>query len=557
MKRLSLFILLLAAAPLAAAPIQDPLTITSGPITGTLTDGVRAYRGLPYARPPLGSRRWREPLPADHWVEPRAMTAYGPSCPQQDSPLDRDAETRNQSEDCLYLNVWTPARDTTDRLPVLFWIYGGGLVQGSGSKPFYDGDSLARRGAVVVTINYRLGAFGFFTHPDLGAAGNWGLLDQIAALQWVRDNIARFGGDPDKVTIFGESAGALSVHVLMATPLARGLFHRAIAQSGAAPARALTLDQSHALWQEKAASVGVKDWPRALPELRRLSAADLTKLSGTAGLFPGKSGTQMLCLDGALLTRNPAATFAAGAQAPVPLLVGSNADEGTLFTRQGAPRTVIGYRFLARRMFGDLAPEVLRLYPARTNADVKDAFAAALGDAAFTANARRSARWHAAAGHPTWRYFFSFLPPAAEQSGLRVTHGLEIPFIFGTLPPYLATPEARQLSDQMAAYWLAFARTGQPAPDGLPAWPPYDPTRDNVLVFDRQISPPGSPAGRKVRSVGQGHGDSRGVSATRPRPATRRRIVPFPLRGARGEPSQPAWINDSHPGAGNLCVCRA
>jgi para-nitrobenzyl esterase len=489
MRNLSTLTLLLATMPAMAAALQDPILTTSGPITGTVVSGVSVYKGIPYAAPQAGPLRWREPQPPEPWTRPRAMVAYGPSCPQADSPLDRDKETLNQNEDCLYLNVFTSAQDTEARLPVLFWIHGGGLVQGSGSKPFYNGTSLARRGAVVVTINYRVGAFGFFTHPELaqespsGAAGNWGILDQIAALKWVRDNIGRFGGDPGNVTIFGESAGSLSVHVLMASPLARGLFHRAIAESGAAPRRVLTLAKSQELWQTKAGGTA------SLAELRQKTAADLVKLAGTIGAMPGKSGTEMLCLDGHVLTESPADTFAAGREAPVPFIVGSNADEGTLFTRQGAPKTLIGYRFLARQMFGQDAEEVLRLYPAATDADVKDAFAAALGDVSFTVNARRSARWHTAAGHPTWRYFFNYLPPAAEVSGLKVTHGIELPFVFGTLPTQLTTPEAQQLSDAMGAYWVAFARTGRPEAQGLPEWAAYDASRDNVLVFDKQIGP--------------------------------------------------------------------
>lgn len=495
MRWLSLATLLATLSAASCVPLQDPVRLTSGPITGSVAEGVHVYKGIPYAKPPVGNLRWCAPQPPEPWTDARRCLTYGPSCPQGDSPLDRDAATLNQSEDCLYLNVWSPAQDTGEKLPVMFWIHGGGLVQGSGSKPFYEGTSLARRGVVLVTINYRLGALGFFTHPDLttespsGGAGNWGLLDQVAALQWVRDNIGQFGGDPGNVTIFGESAGALSVHILMASPRARGLFHRAIAESGAAPNRTLTLAKSHALWQQKAASLGVTDWAHGLAALRQNSAADLIKLSGSVGTMPGKSGAEMLCLDGQVLTENPADTFAAGRETPVPFIVGSNADEGTLFTRQGAPKTVRGYEFVVRRMFGDLAGEALRLYPAQSDAEVKDAFAAALGDASFTVNARRSARWHAAAGHPTWRYFFAYLPRSAQISGLGATHGIEIPFVFGTLPATMASPEAQTLSDRMGAYWTAFARTGKPEAAGLPAWEAYDVTRDNVLVFDKQIGP--------------------------------------------------------------------
>jgi len=486
---LGLLLALLAVSAGSCAPVQDPIRLTSGPVTGSAAEGVRVYKGIPYAAPPVGELRWQAPQPPAPWTQPRRCLAYGPSCPQADSPLDRDKETLNQSEDCLYLNVWSPAQDTGEKLPVMVWIHGGGLVQGSGSKPLYDGVSLARHGVVLVTINYRLGAFGFFTHPDLGQAGNWGLLDQIAALQWVRDNIAQVGGDAGNVTIFGESAGALSVHILMASPMARGLFHRAIAESGAAPSRTITLAKSQALWQKKAADLGVTDWAHGLAALRQKSAADIVKMSGQVGSLPGKSGTEMLCLEGQVLAENPAATFAAGHEAPVPFLVGSNADEGTLFTRTAAPKTVRGYGFVVRRMFGEYADEVLRLYPAATDADVKGAFSAALGDVSFTANARRSARWHAAAGHPTWRYFFSYRPPATAATGMGATHGIEIPFVFGNLTATLSAPEARQLGDAMAAYWTAFARNGKPEAEGLPAWDAYGAARDNVLVFDRTIGP--------------------------------------------------------------------
>lgn len=485
---LILHLLLLCAAGCSADPVQT----TSGPITGLADGGLRIYKGIPYARPPVGPLRWREPLPPEPWQQPRAMAEFGPSCPQHDSPLDRDPDTLNQSEDCLYLNLWTAAQDDSARLPVMVWIHGGGLVQGSAAKPFYDGASLARRGVIVVTINYRLGPFGFLTHPALqqespsGAAGNWGLLDQVAALKWVRDNVAAFGGDPGNVTIFGESAGALSVHALMASPLARGLFHRAIAQSGAAPRRVMTLAQSQALWQEKAAAAGVGA-DVSLEALRRMTPEELLKMTGGIGALPGKSGTEMLCLDGQVLTEASADVFAAGRQAPVPFIVGSNADEGTLFTRQAAPKTVRGYQFIVRRMFGEHAAEVLRLYPARSDDEAEAAFAAALGDVSFTAQARRSARWHAAAAHPTWRYFFNYLPPSAERSGLRVTHGIEIPFVFGALPPHMVTAEGRSLSEMMQQYWVAFAKSGSPSGEGLPPWEPYDPARDNVLVFDRQI----------------------------------------------------------------------
>jgi len=496
------------------APLQDPIRLKSGPILGSYENGLHVYKGIPYARPPVGPLRWQPPQPPEPWTKPLRAIAFGPVCPQMPNRLFLRAGTPAPNEDCLYLNIWTPATDTQQRLPVMAWIHSGGLVQGSASQALYDGAALARQGIVVVTFNYRLGVFGFFTHPDLAQrpdsphiysrqteaavqippqkasvvfAGNWGLLDQIAALQWIQNNIAQFGGDPHNVTIFGESAGAVCVFVLMCSPLARGLFHRAIVQSGAIPQKILRLEQAWELWRQKAAAVGIQDWAQALPILQKKSAEELIHLSGQAGASPGKSAAQMLCLDSAVLSELPANIFQEGKQAPVPLIVGSNADEGTLFARQEAPRSLAAYQFLLRRICGEYAGEAWRLYPATTDVEAPYAYAKALGDAAFTANARRSARWHAEAGFPTWRYFFAYATRGAQLSGLGATHGAEIPFLFGTLPFLSATREANHLSQAMQAYWAAFARTGRPEAPGLPAWPAYDPRRDNVLIFISQI----------------------------------------------------------------------
>lgn len=249
--------LLMTVIP-ALAVLPQPVQTTSGPITGTPLNDVLVFKGIPYAKPPVGPLRWRAPVPPEPWDQPRAMTDYGPSCPQPRASMggwDRHVFPIHQSEDCLYLNVWTPAKAPSDRLPVMVWIHGGGFVQGSGSMRFYDGQNLARRGVVVVTLNYRLGPFGFFNHPALqtesddGSAGNYGLRDQIAALKWIQDNIAALGGDPGNVTIFGESAGGVSVATLMTSPPAQGLFHKAIAQSGAVPQRVPNLQTSQGLWR--------------------------------------------------------------------------------------------------------------------------------------------------------------------------------------------------------------------------------------------------------------------------------------------------------------------
>ncbi len=479
--RRSLLALLILARPLLAAP--DALVTTrSGPVTGQVTGGVATWLGLPYAAPPVGELRWQPPQPPTPWTAPRACTAFGPVCPQDSSeqPFDRGAVAEQQSEDCLTLNIWAPAERGQAR-PVMVWIHGGGLVNGGASKGFYNGTAFAKRGVVVVTINYRLGAFGFLTHSELGAGpqGNWGLLDQIAALRWVRDNIAAFGGNPGCVTVFGESAGALSTCTLMASPAARGLFHRAIVESGAAPNGVRTLAASQALWQTKLREAGVRD--TSLAALRRLPAADLVKAYHGIGATPGTSGQDMLCLDGTVLTESPAATFAAGREAAVPLLIGSNGDEGTLFTRRGGPRTKAQLEALLNRLSPRAGAEVLKVYPVATDADAAKVYTEAMGDASFTATCRRVARWHAAAGQPTWRYYFTEVTALAQRMGLGAFHGAEIPFVFGAADGAQYRPNHHRLAEQMNAAWAAFATTGQPAATGLPAWAAYASARDNAM----------------------------------------------------------------------------
>lgn len=486
-----LLLLCLCGVAAFAVPLADPIAITSGPITGVVADGVHVYKGVPYARPPVGALRWRAPQPPDPWTAPRAMTAFGPICPQGDDGLGRKEQPQPQREDCLYLNVWTPARDADDRLPVMAWIHGGGLVTGAGSKAVYDGARLAKQGVVVVTLNYRLGPFGFFVHPDLakespdGAAGNYGLLDQIAALQWVRANIARFGGDPGNVTIFGESAGALSVLTLMTAKPAQGLFQRAIAESGGAPARVQIRAAAEALWRTKAAGIGVTDWAGGLATLRAKPAAEILAMYRNIGPLPGSSGKEMLCLDGTVLTQSPADVFAAGNETAVPLLIGSNTDEGTIFTLQSAPKTTAAYEAALRAYFPGQVDAILRLYPAKTDADAAAAYTAALGDVTFTAGARRLAVRHAAAGQPTYRYVFGRVTRVAGALGFGAFHGAEVPYVFGNVDGLQYRADDTRLAATISANWVAFARTGKPASN---AWQPYDPQRDNYLYFDTTIS---------------------------------------------------------------------
>ena len=484
---------IIAWTSLATAQVlRDPLLITSGPITGARVGDVRVYKGIPYAAPPVGALRWQLPAPPEPWETPAAMTRFRAICPQLPDGIFPE-EQAEQSEDCLYLNVWTPTKDQKQRLPVMVWIHGGGLTSGSGSKAVYDGVRLAQRGVVVITFNYRLGAFGFFVHRQLaeenaqGILGNYGLHDQIAALRWVRDNAAVFGGDAQRVTIFGESAGAVSVLSLMASPLARGLFQRAIAQSGFAPARLQTINSAAAFWQARAKNIGIIDWQQALPALRARPAGDILAMYSGIGPLPGSSSAELLCCDGQLLPREPANVFADGEQIDVPLLIGSNADEGTIFTRKAAPITRQAYLRILRQLAPDHVDELLVFYPAATDAEVMEAYAALLGDSSFTAPSRRMARWHAGAGFQAYRYYFSRAPVWAQRAGLGAFHGAEVPYLFGGVQNIIYTRDDRALADTMANYWVAFASQGKPEIAGRPDWRPYHIAEDNYLALDRIV----------------------------------------------------------------------
>ena len=401
-----------AGSPAASAVLDRP-SVEGGAIRGSRGSGVRFYLGIPYAAPPVGALRWRAPQPVLRWEGVRDCTAYGPSAPQQPGLEFGPLRVGETSEDCLYLNVWTPARSPGDELPVMVWIHGGSFTSGSGSMGIYSGETVAEAGGVVVvTINYRLGALGFLAHPALsaespqGVSGNYGLLDQIAALKWVRRNIAVFGGDPRLVTVFGESAGAISILDLMASPLAAGLFQRAIVQSGILQEAAMGSQTGWPLREAERAGarfvrgLGVSDGEtleqmRALPVdalLRRTPASDFL----TAGL-PYKP-----VVDGYLLPKSATETFAAGEQMDVPLLVGSNADEGSLFMPLMGDVTLARYRAYLKASYGTRAGRVQALYPAATGAEVPSALNRMLTEMGFASAARSPRRaWRPADGTRT------------------------------------------------------------------------------------------------------------------------------------------------------------
>ena len=498
MKRLALAAAAVLACAWPAGVLAQPVVeAPAGPVRGEALDGVDVFRGIPYAAPPTGWRRWRPPAEAPRWRETRDATRFGPACHQpvaRGTSIYAPAEAPEMSEDCLSLNIWTPegARDA----PVFVWIHGGSLTSGAGSEAMYDGARMAAsQGMVVVTINYRLGLLGYMAHPELSAesrrkvSGNYGLLDQIAALKWVEANIAAFGGDPDNVTIAGESAGALSVVYLMAAPAAHGLFDKAIAQS----AYMLSMPElrSSRYGQPAAEAVGV--WlqgqlgRRSLAELRAMDAQELSTAAPPTGYIPW--GT----IDGEVLPEQLVQVFDRGEQARVPLLVGFNEGEiRTLrFLAPPPPADAATYEAAIRERYGDLADEFLALYP---STDIAESVLAAPRDALYGWTSERMARAQTALGQPAFLYLFDHGYPATEEAGLHAFHAAEIPFVFGAfdrLPPrWPAIPDTaaeHALSDAMMAYWASFARGGAPIAAGQPEWPVYGRAHAYMAFEDRPV----------------------------------------------------------------------
>jgi len=458
------------AAAGAWAGIPAEVAVDGGTIAGTTgaSPEVRAYKGIPFAAPPVGANRWRAPQPIVAWSGVRSAADYGPRCMQGGPAGPNAAAPPPTSEDCLYLNVWTTAEAATDRRPVMVFIYGGAFFGGAGSEPRYAGDYLAQKGAVVVTLNYRLGALGFFAHPELSAesphkaSSNYGLLDALAALQWVQRNIDQFGGDPNNVTVFGESAGAVMTATLVSSPAAKGLFHRAIAQSGAWMGLGMTRLGTLA----SAEQAGVA----ALSEAGFGSIADARAKSAQEVHSAIRGGRPIV--DGFLIPEDPSLTFAKGRQNPVDVLVGSNKDEGTFFPRPNL--TADDFTSDARRRFGVLAEEFLRLFPASDAATATTSYLASFSDEAAW-HMREFAELQAKRGNRAYVYFFTRVPPSPPDRPSRgATHVAEIPYMFNNLPATLAwTDTDRQLADTMSSYWVNFARTGNPNGPGLPEWPAY------------------------------------------------------------------------------------
>jgi para-nitrobenzyl esterase len=486
---------------------------------------VVAYKGIPYAKPPAGDLRWRPPVPATAWDGVRDAGEFGHACLQ---PPPRPASLyygsmAPASEDCLSLNVWTPAG--ARKLPVMVWIHGGALVGGSSSEPMYDGTRLAQQGIVVVTINYRLGLLGYFAHPALSAespqhlSGNYGLLDQLEALRWVHDNIAQFGGDPAQVTIAGESAGGLSSIALMASPLAQGLFVRAIVQSGYMPSYRALHEDANGLPSAEAAGSALATAAGA-STAAALRAADLVALF-KAGLATGWQPEPVI--DGFVLKRQLAETFARGEQAKVPVLAGFNEGEirSLPFLMPKAPENQQEYAADVRRRFGAKASEFLAIYP---GTDPKADVMASIRDGLYGWAAQYLVRQQTAAGQPAFLYFFRHSTPEERARDLAAFHASELPYIFGQVgesaalgpnwprPPLTRTES--QLSEALNSYWASFVREGVPTATGMPSWPRFTAEERGYLDIDdrpaaaRDLQPLAFAfadsliAGRRLRGLG-------------------------------------------------------
>jgi para-nitrobenzyl esterase len=459
-----------------------PLTVKTvqGKVQGkTINEGkVRAFLGLPYAAPPVGELRWKAPEPAAAWKGVRDATKFGSHCAQGRVFADMVFPDPGPSEDCLYLNVYTPATaNGGSKLPVMFWIHGGGYAGGSGSEPRHDGAALPTKGVVLVTINYRLGVLGFLATSDLvkegeGHAGNYGMLDMVEALRWVQANIAKFGGNPANVTIFGESAGSFAVSTLMASPMAQGLFHKAIGESGAAFSGTLatgSLEGSAAIGQKWTESLGAKN----LAELRALPVDKLIEAAGK------KDAPRFAPLvDGRLLAEPVSATYAAGKQAHVPLLAGWNRDENPALAKG---MTAAKWKEYAAELFGVRAEEFLKAFPGVTDEEAVRSATAYGADLFIGLGTWRWIEAHVKTGEaPVYRYHFELAaPPSKFHPGSFAFHSDDIEYVFGSLdtrPGAVWRPEDRKLSEQMMSYWTNFARTSDPNGAGLPVWPRYDKT---------------------------------------------------------------------------------
>ena len=480
-----------AATAAAAQPAATKVTIDSGQLEGETEGAVTFFKGIPFAQPPVGPLRWKAPQAPAKWSGVRKATSYGNDCMQVPFPSDAAPLGMKPAEDCLYLNIWRPAT-AAGKLPVFVWIYGGGFVNGGSSPAVYDGAPFARDGVLFVSFNYRLGRFGFFAHPALSAeqAGsplaNYAIMDQIAALKWIRRNIAAFGGDPNNVTLCGESAGGMSVHILMTSPESRGLFQKAIVQSGGGRANLMRgrplsggPDSAEGIGVAFAKQNGIEGTDaqalqklRALPAEAVLNGLNMASMGGAATYVGGP------VLDGKLLPVEPATAYAAGKGAHVPMMVGANSmDIGFM---QG--KTIDDLL----DQFGPNAAKARSVYQVKDTDDVRKVAFEMGGDRMMAEPARYVARELARRGQPVYEYRFSYVAESLRKQWPGAMHATDIPFAFDTVAARYGkdlTPQDYAAAHAMHAYWVAFAATGKPEVAGQPAWPAYDPKADTIMDF--------------------------------------------------------------------------
>jgi para-nitrobenzyl esterase len=482
----------LAFASAVKAQIPKPVRTQAGLVQGTSENGLAVYKGIPFAAPPVGDLRWRAPQPPAAWTGVHDADKFAPACMQV--PVVMPAlglEAVTVSENCLYLNVWTPAKSPRDHLAVMVWIYGGGFTIGGTSLRQYDGEYLAKKGVVFVSIAYRLGALGFLAHPELtaeqgGHSGNYGLLDQIAGLQWVKKNIAAFGGDPKRVTIFGESAGGISVSMLSASPLAKRLFAGAISESGGnfGPERHANEGGTNVISLATAEKNGTafisKLGVASIAEARRKTAEEILK-STTPAL-----GVTWPIFDGYVLSGDQYKLYEAGRYNDTPVLIGTNADEGALFART---TTAAAYQEQIHAGYGEYADKIFAAYPGGTDAEALRSARDMFRDATFAWPTWSWARLQAKTGKgKVYVYYFSHRPPYPGTPQFKdwgASHGSEIEYVFGNFPA--ATPPSetdRAVSDQVSSYWVNFAKTGDPNGADLPKWPAFTNASPQVINLD-------------------------------------------------------------------------
>lgn len=459
-------------------------------------DGIRSFKGIPFAQPPVGDLRWKAPQPVKSWEGVLETKEFGPQPMQNFIYNDMVFRSKPKSEDCLYLNVWTPAKSDQERLPVLVYFYGGGFMAGDGSEPRYDGESMARKGIVTLTVNYRLGVFGFLSLPELTkespqhASGNYGLMDQAAALRWVQQNIAAFGGDPNKVTIAGQSAGSMSVSAQMTSPLSKGLFSAAIGESGAMMGNLTppSLEENEKKGLTFMQMAGAKD----LAALRAMPAEKLLALTAQQGA-PYFAAT----IDGYFFPESPAAVFARGEQAKVPLLAGWTSAEVDYHSVLGNDEPDPGnYKKALQRLYGKDADSVLKLYPGADSEEVMKSATALASDRFIVYSTWKWMELHSqTSGKPVYRYLYAHLlpplkdPNAHDGKKMGAPHSAEIPYAMGNLDlikVYDWTPDDHKVSSTMQDFFANFIKTRDPNGAGLPAWPALQADTPKVMLIDTE-----------------------------------------------------------------------